>query len=63
MFLSAMSSMGLATAYTLSQMGVIISTFGAIIFLGEKKTKKEFTFTFFGTAAVLIGGVLVGMIK
>lgn len=62
MFLSAMSAMGLATAYTLSQMGVIISTFGAIIFLGEKKTKKEFVYTFIGTAAVIIGGVLVGMI-
>ena len=34
---------GVATSFSLSQMGIIISTLGGILILGEKKTKRQLT--------------------
>ena len=39
--LMAASAAGNAIAFSFAQLGVIISTIGGILFLGEKKTKKE----------------------
>ncbi|MCU5198502.1 GRP family sugar transporter, partial [Bacillus mobilis] len=33
---------GVATSFSLSQMGIVISTLGGIFILGEKKTKRQF---------------------
>lgn len=39
--LMAASAAGNAIAFSFAQLGVIISTIGGILFLGEKKTKKN----------------------
>ncbi|MBZ2406697.1 MAG: GRP family sugar transporter [Liquorilactobacillus hordei] len=61
MFL-AIPMVGLAISYSFSQMGIIISTFGSILLLGEKKTKKELGFITFGSILIIIGGVLLSNI-
>ncbi|MBF2481818.1 GRP family sugar transporter [Listeria seeligeri] len=54
---------GIATGFSLSQMGVVISTIGGILFLGEKKTKKELVLVIFGVILVIIGGTMIGIAK
>lgn len=54
---------GLAVAFSLSQMGIVISTFGSIFFLGEKKTKKEMSYVTIGSLLVIVGGVILGIMK
>ncbi|EUJ48881.1 GRP family sugar transporter [Listeria fleischmannii] len=54
---------GVATGFSLSQMGVVISTIGGILFLGEKKTKKELIFVVIGVILVIIGGTMIGFAK
>ena len=39
--LLTVKSLGLAVGFSLSQMGIIISTLGGIFILGERKTKKS----------------------
>ncbi|MGF9966230.1 GRP family sugar transporter [Bacillus rhizoplanae] len=54
---------GVATSFSLSQTGIVISTFGAILFLGEKKTKRQMVFIALGSALIIGGAVLLGMTK
>lgn len=54
---------GVATSFTLSQMGIIISTFGGILLLGEKKTKKQLIGIIIGSILIILGAVLLGMAK
>ncbi|MBC1319886.1 glucose transporter GlcU [Listeria welshimeri] len=54
---------GIATGFSLSQMGVVISTIGGILFLGEKKTKKELVLVIIGVILVIIGGTMIGIAK
>lgn len=54
---------GVATGFSLSQLGVVISTLGGIILLGEKKTKKEISFVIFGVILVVAGGIMIGITK
>ncbi len=61
MFL-AIPIIGLAISYSFSQMGIIISTFGSILLLGEKKTAKELRFITFGSILIIIGGILLSNI-
>ncbi|MGY3778630.1 GRP family sugar transporter [Isobaculum melis] len=61
--LISMKSVGLAVAFSLSQTGIIISTLGGILFLGEKKTKKQFISIVIGCLLIIVGGVLIGYIK
>ncbi|KRL03950.1 GRP family sugar transporter [Liquorilactobacillus oeni] len=61
MFL-AIPLVGLAISYSFSQMGIIISTFGSILFLGEKKTKKELLFITLGSLLIITGGILLANI-
>ncbi|KRL02689.1 GRP family sugar transporter [Liquorilactobacillus capillatus] len=58
MFL-AIPAVGLAISYSFSQMGIIISTFGSILLLGEKKTKKELIYITIGSLMIISGGVLL----
>lgn len=39
--LLTMREIGLAISFSLSQMGIIISTLGGIFLLGERKSKKK----------------------
>ncbi|WP_225047054.1 GRP family sugar transporter [Lacticaseibacillus kribbianus] len=61
--LMAMAQVGLAIAYSMSQMGIVISTFGAIFLLGERKTHKEMTWIAWGSILIIAGGVVLGMMK
>lgn len=56
-------SIGLAIGFSLSQMGIIISTLGGIFLLGERKTKKEMVYVICGCLAIILGGVLLGVMK
>ncbi|WP_125705478.1 GRP family sugar transporter [Lacticaseibacillus daqingensis] len=61
--LLAMSQIGLAIAFSMSQMGIVISTFGAIFLLGERKTHKEMTWITWGSLLIIAGGVVLGIMK
>ncbi len=54
---------GVATSFSLSQMGIVISTLGGIFILGERKTKKQLVLISFGIILIIIGGVLLGIAK
>lgn len=54
---------GVATSFSLSQMGIIISTFGGILILGEKKTKRQMIGIVIGSALIIIGAVFLGLAK
>ncbi|MFD1672688.1 GRP family sugar transporter [Agrilactobacillus yilanensis] len=59
----AMSRVGLAISYSLSQTGIIISTVGSILLLGEKKSRRELIFTVIGCLIVIAGGVSLGFVQ
>ncbi|SFD51266.1 glucose uptake protein [Bacillus sp. 491mf] len=61
--LLSLSKVGVATSFPLSQTGIVISTFGAIVFLGEKKTKRQMVFIAIGSALIIGGAILLGMTK
>ena len=59
----AMAQIGQAIAYSLSQMGIVISTFGSIYLLGEHKTKREMVYVVLGSILVIIGGIALSLMK
>ena len=61
--LLAAQTAGNAIAFSFSQLGVIISTFCGILFLGEKKTKKEMGYIACGTVLFVIGAILLAIVK
>lgn len=52
-------AVGQAKASTLSQMGIIVSTLGAILILKERKTKTQIIGIAIGALFVMLGGILV----
>jgi glucose uptake protein len=54
---------GIATSFSLSQTGIIISTLGGIFILGEKRSKKEIIWVISGCVLIIIGGVMLGFTK
>ncbi|HDX9589060.1 TPA: glucose transporter GlcU [Bacillus pseudomycoides] len=61
--LLSLPRVGVATSFSLSQTGIVISTFGAIVFLGEKKTKRQMVFIALGSTLIIGGAVLLGLAK
>lgn len=61
--LLGIQTLGLAVSFSLSQMGIIISTLGGIFLLGERKTKKELFYVILGCVFVILGGMLLGYMK
>ncbi|KRM54837.1 GRP family sugar transporter [Lacticaseibacillus sharpeae] len=61
--LMATKDVGLAVAFSLSQMGIVISTYGSIFLLGEHKTKREMVYVTVGSLLVIAGGVIFGIMK
>lgn len=61
--LLALPRIGVATSFPISQSGIIISTFGGILILHEKKTKRQLVFIIIGSLLIIIGGVLLGYTK
>lgn len=54
---------GVAVGFSLSQLGVIISTFGGILLLGEKRTRKEMHIVIIGVVLLIAGAILLGVAK
>lgn len=54
---------GVATSFSLSQMGIVISTLGGIFLLGEKKSKRQLISITIGIILIIAGGVLLGIAK
>ena len=54
---------GVAVGFTLSQLGVILSTLGGIVLLGEHRTRKEAWWTGVGVTLVVLGAVCAGIAK
>ncbi|PLT28517.1 GRP family sugar transporter [Peribacillus deserti] len=61
--LLAIPRIGVAISFSMSQMGIVISTFGGIFLLGEKKSKRQLIFVVIGSVLVIAGGVLLGVTK
>lgn len=61
--LLSLPKIGVATSYSLSQTGIIISTLGGIFLLHEKKSKRQIVFVIVGCILVIAGGVLLGFTK
>jgi len=61
--LLSIKPVGLAVSFSLAQMGIVISTFGSIYLLGEKKTPKEMRYVTIGSLLVILGGVVLGIMK
>ena len=59
----ATAAVGLAISFSFSQMGIVISTFGSILLLGEHKTKKEWLYVCLGSILVIVGGIILGQLK
>ncbi|MBL3845032.1 GRP family sugar transporter [Bacillus cereus] len=54
---------GVATSFSLSQIGIVISTLGGIFILGEKKTKRQFNAIIIGIIFIVAAGVMLGIAK
>lgn len=54
---------GVAMGFSLSQLGVVISTLGGIFLLGERRTRRELVVTVLGVVLVVGGAVLIGVAK
>lgn len=54
---------GVATGFTLSQVGVVISVFGGIVWLQERKTPAELRASIAGVILVLVGAAIIGYTK
>lgn len=61
--LLAAAKAGLAIAFSFSQLGAVISIVAGILFLGEKKTKKELQWITIGTILFVFGAILLGIVK
>ncbi|GHP14908.1 putative sugar uptake protein [Lentilactobacillus fungorum] len=60
---SANPAIGQATATTLSQLGIIVGTFGGIYILKERKTRDQMVKIIAGTVLVIIGSILITNLK
>ncbi len=56
-------NVGVAVGFTLSQLGVVISTFGGILILKERRTKKEMKVVIIGVILLIVGAILLGVAK
>lgn len=54
---------GVATSFSLSQMGIVISTLGGIFILGEKKTRRQFVWIIIGIILIVAAGFMLGIAK
>lgn len=54
---------GVATSFSVSQMGIVISTLGGIFILGEKKTKRQFIAIVIGIIFIIAAGIMLGIAK
>ncbi|MCG7409797.1 GRP family sugar transporter [Paenibacillus sp. ACRRX] len=61
--LISLPRIGVATSFSLSQTGIILSTLGGIYLLGEKKSKRQMAYVIIGCVLIVVGGVMIGLTK
>lgn len=54
---------GVATAFILTQLNVVVATLGGLLLLKEHKTKKELIFTILGLVLIVTGSVITVFLK
>lgn len=59
--LHSSTSVGVATGFSLSQLGFVISTVGGVLLLGEARSRREGRAAAAGVAAAIVGVVLLGL--
>lgn len=57
------AKVGVATGFTLAQLGVVFSTLGAVLILKEKRSRKELWVMAAGITSIVAGAVLIGVAK
>lgn len=62
LMIASTSDLGLATAFTFSQLNLVIGGFSGIYLLHEHKTKKEFKYFLVGIILVVIGAIITALI-
>ncbi|XIF20079.1 MAG: ribose uptake protein RbsU [Acetilactobacillus jinshanensis] len=62
-YLTAMMLSSVSTAFTLSQMTPVISTFCGLTILHERKRGKTLAYTFSGVAVIVVGGVMTSFLR
>lgn len=53
---------GTSSAFIYTQLSVVISTLGGMLFLHERKTSRELGFTLAGLVLLVVGSVITGFI-
>ncbi len=59
--LRSTTAIGVASGFTLSQLGFVIATVGGMTLLGEAKSRRETVASLAGVASAVVGLVLMGM--
>ncbi len=59
----SIARVGVATGFTLSQLGVILSVAGGVVILKETRSRKELWMISLGIGLLLLGAALVGVAK
>jgi len=53
---------GVATAYVITQLSVVISTLGGMLVLGEAKSHREFRLTLIGLGLIVVGSIMTAFL-
>lgn len=61
-YIVSVSQNGVNTAFVVSQLSVVLSTLGGIVFLHERKSKRELVLTLSGLVLIVIGAVVTTLI-
>ena len=61
LMLRSTAAVGVASGFTLSQLGFVLATLGGLTILGEERTGRERTAVAAGVAAAVVGLVLMGL--
>ncbi|WP_053362437.1 GRP family sugar transporter [Bacillus sp. FJAT-27251] len=61
--LLSLPKIGVATSFSLSQTGIVISTIGGLFFLNERHSKKQVLLVLLGCMLIIAAGVLLGITK
>lgn len=55
--------LGLGLAFTISQMCVLVSVYGSIVILKDRKSKKDMNNVYLGTLLMVVGLIIFGLVK
>lgn len=61
-YIVSVSQNGVNTAFVVSQLSVVLSTLGGVVFLHERKSKRELVLTLSGLVLIVIGAVVTTLI-